>query len=354
MLKELMPLRGPEFSSYAPNDVGWLLTDLSRVAKDESASLNFNALADEYQPSDRYHEIFFRLLEHTASRIAYTVGILTELVVAERGSDVVLASFLRAGIPLGILMRRWSAYAHGRSLDHYAMSPDRNVGIDPVAMRWLATHYDPAKVVFVDGWTGKGRIARMLSLAVAAPDVPAGFDPSLAVLADPAGSVGLYGTRDELLIPFALMNSTSSGLISRAVPRHELIEPGGFYGARFYDELASSDVSELIIDTVSEKFAVMADKVAADWIKVAHSDRTPNWKGKKVSEEIAKRYGIADSFLVRPGFCETLRALLGPLTDRVLIDPAAEDQLDSVLLLAEQRRIPIVRETDLPFYCVAA
>ena len=59
-------------------------------------------------------------------------------------------------------------------LPHYAVSIVRGRGIDPLALRYLAAHHDPARVVFVDGWTGKGAIARELAAALAAHETGSG------------------------------------------------------------------------------------------------------------------------------------------------------------------------------------
>ena len=75
------------------------------------------------------------------------------------------------------MLRRWAAVRHGLDLPHYAVSIVRGRGIDPLALRHLAELHDPARVVFVDGWTGKGAIARELAEAVRAYE---GLDPRLA------------------------------------------------------------------------------------------------------------------------------------------------------------------------------
>ena len=107
-----------------------------------------------------------RCWPETARRLAHAVGAVTELVLAERGPDIVLASLARAGTPIGILMRRWARQLHGLDLPHYAVSIVRARGIDRVALEYLAAHHDPASVVFVDGWTGKGAIAKELTAAL--------------------------------------------------------------------------------------------------------------------------------------------------------------------------------------------
>ena len=111
---------GPDFGSYRPDEVSWLLTDLSElhleadVAERESAIQAGRAhyaesLPIEYQPDPDYQALFDQVLAETAGRLALAVGAVTELVLAERGPDIVLASLARAGTPIGILMRRWAA-----------------------------------------------------------------------------------------------------------------------------------------------------------------------------------------------------------------------------------------------------
>ncbi|HEY3480020.1 MAG TPA: phosphoribosyltransferase domain-containing protein, partial [Streptomyces sp.] len=225
------PLRGPAFSSYPADEVGWLLKDLSDVELEapteereeaiQSGGAHYaESLPVEYQPSAEYQELFRSALTASATRIARAVGAVTELVLAERGPGAVLVSLARAGTPVGVLMRRWAEHAHGLRLPHYAVSIVRGRGIDRTALSWLAAHHDPGDAVFVDGWTGKGAITRELADAMA--DFP-GFRPEIAVLADPGGCVSTYGTRDDFLIPSACLNSTVSGLISRTVLRDDLI-----------------------------------------------------------------------------------------------------------------------------------
>ena len=207
--------------------MSWLLTDLSGVELEapveereeaiQAGSAHYaESLPVEYQPSAEYQRLFTAALAASAERVAHAVGVVTELVLARRPQPV-LASLARAGTPVGILMRRWAAYAHGVDVPHYAVSIVRGRGIDRAALHFLADRHDPAQVVFVDGWTGKGAITRELTAALAEVAVMDGlrFDPELAVLADPGRCVSLFGTREDFLIPSACLNSTVSGLVSR-------------------------------------------------------------------------------------------------------------------------------------------
>lgn len=359
------PLRGPAFGSYPPQDVAWLLTDLSGVALEapieereeaiQSGGAHYaESLPIEYQPDAAYQRLFEQALDETAARIAHAVGVVTEVVLSERGPAPVLASLARAGTPVGVLMRRWARFAHGVDLPHYTLSIVRGRGIDPVALRYLAAHHDPAQIVFVDGWTGKGAIARELAAAVDAVNHELGtaFRSDLAVLADPGSSVRTFGTREDFLVPSACLNSTVSGLVSRTVLNREILAPGQFHGAKFYRELAGADVSARFLDTIAARFSQVAAAVARDWPLAQAGDRAPTWAGWAEVERIAQQYGIDDVTLVKPGVGETTRVLLRRVPWAVLARPDAGPELSHVRLLAEQRGVPVHVVEGLTFRCV--
>ncbi|MER5181305.1 phosphoribosyltransferase [Streptomyces sp. NPDC002896] len=360
------PLRGPAFSSYAPDEVGWLLQDLSdarleapteeREEAIQSGGAHYaESLPVEYQPSPEYQELFHTALEESAARIAQAVGVVTETVLAERSPRPVLVSLARAGTPVGVLMRRWAQHRHGLDLHHYAVSIVRGRGIDANALRWLAAHHDPADVVFVDGWTGKGAITRELAQALVEfekAEGVSGFDPEIAVLADPGSCVRTYGTREDFLIPSACLNSTVSGLISRTVLRADLVGPDDYHGAKFYRELADADVSGAFLDAVAARFDEVADAVDTKVKELLSADRTPTWEGWAAVERISEEYGIHDVNLVKPGVGEATRVLLRRVPWKILAHSGAGSDLDHVRLLAEQRGVPVEEVAELPYSCV--
>lgn len=365
------PLRGPTFGSYHPDEVAWLVTDLSDVeleaptAQREEAVQSGTAhyaesLPVEYQPDAAYLDLFHAALEEGATRTAHAVGLVAETIRAERGDDVVLASLARAGTPVGILVRRWLSAAGAPPVPHRAVSIVRERGIDLVALRHLADHHDPATVVFVDGWTGKGAIVRELTAAVdhanAALSLPVGhrFDPDLAVLADPGRCVSTFGTREDWLIASACLNSTVSGLVSRTVLNADLIGPGRYHGAKFYRELAGADVSASFLDAVTARFPDVADAVGAALPGHLAADRTPTWEGWAAVERIAAEHGTSVN-LVKPGVGETTRVLLRRVPWKVLVRAGSAgggDGLDHVRALAAARGVPLVPVVDLPYRCV--
>lgn len=349
------PLRGPGFGSYRPDEVAWLLTDLSAVALEapveereeavQSGGAHYaESLPQEYQPDPAYLQLYRSALAASADRMARAVGTVTELVLRERGTGIALVSLARAGTPVGILLRRWAALRHGLDLPHYAVSIVRGRGIDEVALAHLAEHHDPANVVFVDGWTGKGAITRELTAALQVHG--GGFDPDLAVLADPGRCVRTFGTREDWLIPSACLNSTVSGLVSRTVLNPAVLAPGQYHGAKFYAELAASDVSGDFLDTVTDRFDTVTDTLEPD-------DREPDFAGLAAARRLVDAYDLGDPNLVKPGVGETTRVLLRRVPWRVLVNPGApEGDLAHVLLLAQRRGVPVEEVPGLAYNCV--
>ncbi|MFE3546307.1 phosphoribosyltransferase [Nocardia sp. NPDC059177] len=357
-------LHGPEFGSYAAEEVSWLLKDLSeadleadiaeRERRIQAGVAHYaESLPVEYQPDAEYRELFERVLADSAERLALAVATLAELVVAERGEDIVLVSLARAGTPVGVLMRRWLA-TRGLTVPHYAVSIVRARGIDAVALDYLAHHHDPASVVFVDGWTGKGAITRELTEALDAYHAAGGarFDDELAVLADPGNCVRTFGTRDDFLIASACLNSTVSGLVSRTVLNDTLIGPGEFHGAKFYRELAQADVSNQLLDAVSAAFATIRDQVPAAVAAIRDSDRTPDWSGWASVERARAEYGISTVNYVKPGVGETTRVLLRRVPWRVLVRDADAPEHAHIRLLAAARNVPVEVVPDLAYSCM--
>ncbi|AFA75936.1 hypothetical protein GPOL_c49420 [Gordonia polyisoprenivorans VH2] len=359
------PLRGPAFGSYDPDEVTWLLKDLSHVALEgelaererriQSGAAHYaESLPIEYQPGTQYQELFHTALRESAARLAHATAVVSELVVAERDRQPTLVSLARAGTPVGILMRRWIRFAHGLDAPHYTISIVRDRGIDTVALDHITARHRPESVVFVDGWTGKGAIARELTDALDAYARAGGarLADELAVLADPGSCTRTYGTRDDFLIASACLNSTVSGLVSRTVLNADHIGPGEFHGAKFYQHLREFDVSNLFLDTVSERFAEVEPDVRRSIERILDSDREPRWSGWASMERLRDEYGVSSVNFVKPGVGETTRVLLRRVPWMVLVREPDLPEHHHIRVLAAERGVPVEVRSDLAYSCV--
>ncbi|MFI5623903.1 phosphoribosyltransferase domain-containing protein [Nocardioides sp. NPDC051685] len=342
------PVYGPAFGSYERDDVAWLLTDLTPEDAEAAAE------ARPEEPADLFDEA----LSASAQRVAYAVGLVTEHVLARRGQDAVLVSLAPAGTPIGVLMRRWAQRVHGLDLPHYAISLVHGRGIDQTALAYLAAHHDPARVMFIDGWTGTGAVTRELAASVEKANsmldahLPSPFSPELAALADPGRSVSIYGTREDYLIPSACLDSTVSGLVSRPVLDDDRVGPNDFHGAVFHAERAASDMSKRFVDTVAARFPIVRTKVMLDLAAHLGGDHTPTWVGWDAVEDVADRFGDGDVSLVAAGVNDTVRLLLHGEPAQILVNPARDADLAQVKKLAEARGVPLERVSDLPYSCI--
>ena len=350
--------------SYHPDEVSFLLTDLSGHSLEldlhvrEKAIQNGRNYAEmlpiEFAPSAAYLALFDTLLDRFSAQIAEHVGVLTELAMAARRRRPVLISLARAGTPVGILMRRWAWFSGGEDVPHYSVSIVRGRGIDTVALDHVVDRHDPADVLFVDGWTGKGAIASELAEALASyargggPRLPA----DLAVIADPGSCATLFGTRDDVLVPSACLNSTVCGLVSRTVLNDDLIGPGMFHGAKVYSELAGEDRSAAFLDAISSQFRNVADRVAARWPVVYAADRSVTFAGLRAVSRVQAEFGLPTTHLVKPGVGEATRVLLRRLPWQVLVRPDCLGMLEHLLMLAQDRGVPVVEYPDMPYSCI--
>jgi hypothetical protein len=350
--------------SYRADEVSFLLTDLSahrlelglrEREKAIQAGRNYaEMLPIEFAPSAEYLALFDGLLEQFAGQIAEHVGVVTELALAARDGRPVLVSLARAGTPVGILMRRWALLRKEIELPHYSVSIVRGRGIDTVALDYIVARHDPRDVLFVDGWTGKGAIAAELSAALTGYAAAGGpsLSDDLAVIADPGYCSSLFGTRQDILVPSACLNSTVCGLVSRTVLNDELIGPGMFHGAKVYSELAGADRSARFLDAVSGQFPRVAAAVAARWPAAQAADRRVTFAGRAVVERIQAEFGLASPHLVKPGAGEATRVLLRRLPWLVLVRPDCHDMLEHLLLLAKERGVEVVDYPDMPYSCI--
>lgn len=361
--------------SYKSEDVIFLLknlngllveTDLYTREKNVQSGGHYSEMLPiEYEPTKEYLDLFHRTLQESASKVAEGVGIVAESILKRNGPKMVLVSLARAGTPIGVLIKRYLLEVHGLDLPHYSISIIRGRGIDENAILYILQNHPDSKIQFIDGWTGKGAITSVLSKACTDFKVKYGYelDGDLAVLADPGYCVKTFGTREDYLIPSACLNSTVSGLVSRTVFRTDLIGVNEFHGVRFYKELLATEVSNLFVDTISAEFKTLGlrrsgvnsgdaqagvDNEVEDGVEV---EVEVTWQGLKALKRIQETFGITDINFIKPGIGETTRVLLRRLPERILVDRMDNPNLKHILLLANDKGIPVEEYPELTYSC---
>lgn len=359
------PLPHPEpLGSYSPSDVIFLLKDLSNVNLERGTEEREEAIQTgthysemlpvEYQPTPEYIQLFHETLAESAEKVALAAGVVSELILHKRGQKLVLASLARAGTPIGILMKRYLMQQYGLDVPHYSISIIRGKGIDENALKYIfQQHSAEQELQFVDGWTGKGAIRQVLIQACDQfeKDYGVRLNDDLAVLADPGFCSDTYGTREDFLIPSACLNSTVSGLMSRTVLRDDLIGEHDFHGAKFYKEWLDSDLSNVFVDQVSSYFPAIAEEAKKQAQQLLDTPEPITWQGLSDIRSIQDQYGIEDINLVKPGVGETTRVLLRRVPWKILVDREDNPNLRHILLLAQDRGVPVEVYPNLTYSC---
>ncbi len=110
--------------------------------------------------------MFHRALDRGADRLAKEVTQLAIALVERFGDEpIVLASLVRAGVPLGVMLHQ-TLRDMGKTSWHYGISIIRDRGIDSTALDVIEERHGTSGIVFVDGWTGKGAITGELVRAL--------------------------------------------------------------------------------------------------------------------------------------------------------------------------------------------
>ena len=313
-------------------------------------------LSAEAPPSSRHQALFDAACHANRGRMAADCLRLAHLIAARRAGPVTLVSLARAGTPVGVIVKRLLEGPLGREVVHYSVSIIRDRGIDEVALRAIVARHAPESIVFVDGWTGKGVIARELERSVGLFNARHGtaIDSGLFVLSDLAGAAACASSADDYLIPSSILNATVSGLVSRTVVNGD-IGPDDFHGCLVYEELAGHDRSRSFADDiVAAALEIAAAGAPADMSAVVPLDRERAAATSRAClATLARRYDIGDVNLIKPGIGEATRVLLRRVPRLLLVrDPGAAD-VRHLTLLAQEKNVPVIIDQSLPYQAVS-
>jgi hypothetical protein len=342
-------------TTFRNNDCIYLLKDLSDIIKEVTIEekealiaqgVNYSEMiSKEYPVSNEINKIFEILLSAKASDLANYTAKICQYLYKQNKENTIIVSLARAGSPIGALMKRYFKFKYNIDIPHYSISIIRGKGIDENALNHIRENHPNGIMAFVDGWTGKGSISNELKSAVSKYNISRGTNISsdLVVLADPARIAAIAGTRDDICIPNACLNSTISGLVSRTIHNRLYIGNDDYHGAVRYDNLAYQDLTGYFLNVVASAFY----DCASEEMPVRGASCVDTLKAK-----LANDFPLSDIHKVKLSIGESSRALLRRVPYVVLVKNPDNPDLNFVLHLARKKGVEIIQYDTLDYECV--
>ncbi|WP_374571850.1 cysteine protease StiP family protein [Acinetobacter sp.] len=345
--------------SYRPQDITFLLKacDIqpTPVAEKErliqSGLKHYSEMISEEKPPTAEHMAHFQhALKLGAERLAAEVQQLGHSLSARfPAQPVVLVSLVRAGVPLGVLLKH--QLEKTQPCFHYGISIIRDRGLDLAALNAIIRQHGADNIVFVDGWTGKGAICRQLTQSLSS--YPELFDegweiPRLVTLSDLGGYSWLSAGCEDWLIPFGILGSVISGLTSRSVLSADIspsqmqdgcLNPDHWHNCVIYDHLKADDLSLQFILQILDLIQQQPHAEKAGWSNAMRAQQQQ--RCLNTVQWIAQHYGVGNINLIKPSIAEATRAVLRRVPERILIQDPAHPDVQLLLHFAQERAIPV-------------
>ena len=360
----------PFSGSYDPADVIFLMkvidlppTPLAERERRIQAGLAHYSemIGEENPPSPAYLKVFHESVERDGPNMAERLAALAALIAARHHGPLTLVSLARAGTPIGVLLGRLLRRHFHRDTRHYSISIIRDRGLDTNALRFLLREQGlPASsIVFVDGWTAKGVIARELAAAVKHynRETGAGLNADLHVLTDLCGEAGMAPSHEDFLVPSSILNSIVSGLVSRSILNPDHIGPGDFHGCVYYDHLALHDLSRSFVDRIMLEVERLAKATPIAAIKAEplreEQRRDLQKQGKEFVGRILRDHNLPNANHIKPGIGEATRVLLRRVPKAILLRSPDAPETRHLRILAEEKEVPVIPDPALPYRAAA-
>ncbi len=311
-------------------------------------------LSRESLPSAQYMQVFHQAMQDNQRKMAGDCLCLAEKIADSREGEIVLVSLARAGTPVGVILKHTLAKYYRRKVSHYSISIIRDRGIDDNALNYILARHSDSSIVFVDGWTGKGVIARELRQSIAGFNqrYAVNIDLGLYVLVDLAGAAAVAASSEDYLIPSSILNATLSGLISRSILNTEYIDADDFHGCVFYQAFASADLSQWFVVEILQCIAVLWQAGHNKSQGVLNCSALQQ-QSRDFIIKIKAHYGISDENRIKPGIGESTRVLLRRVPDIILLRDESDNAVAHLKVLAAEKQVSLVYQADLPYQAVA-
>lgn len=344
-------------STFKEEDCIFLLKDLTGTMemtsfeeKERKISMGVNyaeMITKEEPVSDEINSVFKEILGEGRD-MARLIEKLAGKIYAYSGDRTILVSLARAGSPIGALLKRYFLFK-GYNIPHYSISIIRERGIDEGALDYIKDKHPFGKMIFVDGWTGKGSITKELIKSINEYNQSrhVNIKPYLAVVADPAHVATFSATREDICIPNACLNSTVTGLVSRTIYKFkEMDRDTGevliSHGAVRFEELADYDLTNYFLDTISNEFSSNSPywendstDYSLDEVNFSYADG--------VLTQLQEEYPLIDVSKIKLSIGESSRALIRRKPLIILINEwhHLTNNLDFIKKIAEEKQVPI-------------
>ena len=328
------------FTSYSEEQVEFLLEKfkghLLSVEEKEKLILSGESyygdiLSKEEYPEEEYSKIFDNVLENTKTDVAKCFIALCEKIISRRDTnkEIVLVSLARAGTPVGVVLKEVLEKKYGLSVKHYSVSAIHKYGVDSFALDYILKNHSPETLTFIDGWVSQGRITK--TLVDTLKDKPE-IDPSLYCISDPSGIQNDVATREDILLPSAILNATVSGLISRTVNN-----PNGFHFVASYESQIDADRSLIFVDSIVKECLEKNFDLSSQ--KVLSFEKQRPLALKQIAD-FCKEYNTCEKN-IKVGLGEVSRSLLRRVPRIVIVNSQYKEQAEHMYWMAKQRNIMI-------------
>lgn len=342
-------------STYFSDDCIFLLEDLTDKVlplsvKEKEAYINaggnYSEVISKEEPLDlEVINIFKRLTLAHAYQIADYVGTICDHLHKKYADQMVFVSLARAGSPVGVLMKRYMLWRYGIEIGHYSISIIRDRGIDENALDYILKQHPGKELCFIDGWTGRGSITYELKKAIDQYNKKRSLhlNSDLIVLMDPAHLSKIAGTKKDICLPNACLNSTICGLVSRTIFLKDK-DDKAFHGAIFLKEYKYQDYTNWFILQIIKKFheprsAAIADQIDTDYVNSVYQD-------------LMLDFGTLEKTKVKLSIGESSRALIRRIPKIVLIKHPENPDLAFVLKMAQEKGIMVKKYDTREYECI--
>lgn len=353
----------PFSGSYPSGEVEFLLCRLQLASTSlpererliQSGQRHYSEMiGPEDAPNRERLNLFRQSIEINGTRFAKDLARLADTLAASATDvgELTLVSIARAGTPVGVILwHRIRVIAPNLRLTHYSISVIRDRGVDFAALSYILDRHAPASIRFLDGWTGKGTIARELNESISGwAAKPSDLDPGLWVPLDVCGVSKVAASTSDYLIPSCLLGGTVSGLVSRSILPREQIRREAFHGCVYLTHLRRYDLSNWFVTEMNRRLS----PIPAAQPLLPRDDSHRRAATSSCLITLLTRYNLTDPNRVKLGIGETVRVLLRRQPKVIVVrNPETDSNMSLVSKLAEIRGTAIEVDPNLPFESAA-